>query len=141
MSRLLIVDENLDKRIATYLTKRGRPSQSHQELGMTGMLDGDVLSQLASLKCDWIFITGDDRMPFEHSEVIERFGATIATIDGEWEKCCTANGLNLTQQEFNHETVHRWAHVMAEQTEGQVRRYSPLKNSVWTPRRKYFAIG
>jgi len=139
VSRTLIIDENLDSRISTYLNKRGRASESHRGLGLTGMLDGEVLVRLAGLTYDWVLVTGDDRMPFEHSEEIKRIGATVATIDGEWEKCCASNGLTLTQQEFNHETVHRWAHVIAEQAQGEVRRYSPVRSGVWTRRRKYFA--
>ncbi|CAN5500759.1 hypothetical protein BH23ACT9_BH23ACT9_32660 [soil metagenome] len=73
-------------------------------------------------------MTGDDAMPDEHEDVIERLGVTVATVDGRWEHH------GMEQEAYKREVVHRWAHRMAEQQDGEVRRYSPSSNRTWTRR-------
>lgn len=104
------------------------------------MLDHELLARLARLEDEWTLVTGDDRMPFAHADVVSKLKSTIATVDGEWEKYCRSRGLGLSQEQFKQETVHRWAHVMADQSEGEVHRYSPSRNRIWTPRQKYGSL-
>lgn len=139
MSRILVIDENLDSRIATELRARGRDASSVKELGLTSSLDEELLRELASQSYEWVLVTADDRMPFEHDTAIARFESTIATIDGEWDKCCKKNDLQLNQQQFQRETIQRWAHLLSNQSNGSIRRYSPVRNSEWTTRRKYYS--
>lgn len=135
MARTLLIDESLDKRLATELSARGRPSRSHAQLGTTGRVDEVVLQRLAELEFDWVLVTADDAMPLEHATRIRNMGATIATIDGAAMEKWRKRGA-LTQEEFKSETVHRWAHKMADQAAGTVRRYSPNTNLGWTPPRR-----
>ena len=53
-------------------------------------------------------------MPREHRALLREHRVTVAVVhaDGEAAK---------------RETVHRWAHVMATQPPGSVRRYSPRR--------------
>jgi predicted nuclease of predicted toxin-antitoxin system len=137
--KILVIDENLDSRIAAELKSRGRDAVSVKDLGLTTKLDEELLWELSMRLNDWVLVTADDRMPFEHPEAIMEVKATIATIDGEWEKCCAKNNLHLNQQQFQRETIQRWAHQLSDQASGTLRRYSPVRNSVWTTRRKYYS--
>ena len=133
-----MIDASLDTRIATELKKRGRNSLSAAELGVHRMLDPQLLEALkVRLPVLWVFVTGDDRLPFEHADVVRRLGTTIATLDGRWQSICERAGVPLNQDHYKHETVHRWAHVMADQAEGTVKRYSILGHRAWKPRRRY----
>lgn len=140
MSRTIIVDEDCDHRIAKDLLERGRAAESHKTVGTTGLVDEAVLEALARLHYPWVLVTGDDKMPYEHAATIARLGSTIATIDGEWEKCCAASGLTLTEDQYRKETVQRWAHVIAAQAEREIRRYNPIAHRPWKPRRKYVRL-
>ena len=107
---------------------------------MTSSLDEELLRELAKQTYEWVLVTADDRMPFEHYSAIAESVSTIATIDGEWEKCCKKNDLQLNQQQFQRETIQRWAHILSEQSTGSIRRYSPVRNTEWTTRRKYYSL-
>lgn len=137
MDRTLVIDENLDKRIATDLRSRGRRAVAHSEISTTGLLDEAVLELLAALAYPWVLVTADDKLPFEHAEAVVRLGATIATIDGEWEAHCSRHELDLNQDQFQKDSIHRWAHSMASQEQGTVRRLTPATNILWKPRKKY----
>ena len=137
MSRTIIIDESCSTRLATELKRRGWAAETYKYVGTKRLEDPDVLTKLSGLAYPWVLVTSDDAMPFEHASRIASLRSTIATIDGEWEKCCKRHSLALAEEEFRRETVHRWAHVIAEQSEGSVRRYSPLSNRTWTPRVKF----
>jgi hypothetical protein len=137
LSRLLIIDESLSNRISAELVKRGRRSESNYSLGLTRRLDRPLIEKLSLREDEWVLVTGDDRMPEEHAEIIARTGATIATVDGRWEPFCKLHSLQIGQAEFQWDTVHRWAHVIAEQPERTIRRYNPLRHSPWTKRTRY----
>lgn len=114
--------------------------ETAQNLGMHRLSDSELLARLARFDYEWVLVTGDDRMPFVHSDVVSQYHPTIATVDGEWERICTALGRGLSQAQFQHETVHRWAHVISEQGAGEVRRYSPRSGQLWRPRAKYGSL-
>jgi hypothetical protein len=137
VDRTLVIDENLDKRIATELKGRGRAAISHGEIGLKGLDDEEVLERLANLTEPWVFVTGDDKLPFEHAAVVSRLSSTIATIDSDWESICDRHGMVRNQDSFGKDAVHRWAHTLAVQDEGSVRRLTPMRNSLWTPKRRY----
>jgi hypothetical protein len=82
-------------------------------------------------------VTGDDFMPWEHRDLIARLHPTIATIDGEWEYLSQNHGVENTQEGFRRETVHRWAHMMIQQTAGTVIRYSPWNKGTWKVRKQH----
>jgi hypothetical protein len=128
-SRLLIVDEQLDVRLASQLEQRGRAAKSASLLGLTGLKDEDLLRAIGRLdESDPVLITGDDKMPSEHGKVIAKLGLTIATIDGRRKP-------NWPAEAWKKETVHRWAHVMQAQPAGTLRRYSVSGHVPWVSRR------
>lgn len=140
MFRVLVVDESLDKRLATELEGRGFAAASAASLNLLRKNDEFVLNRLAKLQKAWVLVTADDAMPEEHNALIRQIHATIATIDGEWERVCTERGLRRTQEEFKRDSVHRWAHIMAEQEAGSVMRYTPFNRHEWRPRTRLRGI-
>jgi hypothetical protein len=136
VSRVLLIDESVNKKLASELRARGLESWSAEELKVAGRKDQVVLRHLAALDYAWVLVTGDDAMPTEHKAIIRDTQATIATIDGEWEHICKQRGLVRSQEQFKRDTVHRWAHVMIEQEQGEIRRYSPGGGYEWVPRRR-----
>jgi hypothetical protein len=128
--RLLVIDESLDKRLASQLEQRGRKAKSTDWLGLVGFKDEPLLRALAQLPENdaLILVTGDDAMPGEHSGLLAALGLTVATVDGrrlpDW-----------GPEEWKKEIVHRWAHVMNEQQAGTMRRYGLMRHGPWRPRR------
>ena len=137
MPLLLIIDESLDKRLATELKARGHAAETHASIGFTSIKDPGVLDMLAEIETPWVLVTGDDFMPAEHAEKLAEIGATVAVVDGEWEKACAMHEVERTQEEFKRDTVHRWAHSIEEQEAGTIRRYTPWRNDKWTLRKKH----
>jgi len=137
LTRLLVIDACVSHRVAPELVKRGRPSSSWKALKLGRLADDDLLRRVAEIDEPWVLVTADDKMPAEWTETISELGATIATIEGLWEKFCQAHNLHLTQEQFIRDSVHRWSHVMQGQEQGEIRRYNPLSHAVWKPRKRY----
>jgi hypothetical protein len=108
--RTLLLDENLPLRLAAELTARGRPAVALRGGPAPPTLDIEVLEAAG----DRVLVTAQEDLPREQAGALRRTRATIAIVhaDGEAAK---------------RETVHRWAHVMAAQPPGTVRRYSPRR--------------
>jgi hypothetical protein len=128
-SRTLVIDENLNPRLSTELTRRGRNATSVQALGLRGSADPQLLDKLDAQLDDWVLVTADDALPDSHADAVRRVGATVCTINPELE-----DGWLLDQ--WRREVVHRWAHAMHDQGRGTVRRYSLRRHGVWRMRRR-----
>jgi hypothetical protein len=117
--------------VATELRARDRDAVTVASITTTTTKDPALLQLLrdrfAALDQAWVMVTADDRMPDEHPDDIRTL--TVATIDPRWE------GRWPTQEGWKRETVARWAHRMAVQNQGAVRRYSPFSNRLWSPLR------
>ena len=135
-SRVLIIDEDLPRRLAAELDKRGRSASTVAALGFSGAKDPKLLADLRQLGpiLEWVLVSGDDAMAWEHGEVIEATGATIAVIDPRRPQ-------GVTQDGWRRDVVHRWAHAMQMQKAGTVRRYSLAANRLWAPRKRHLALG
>jgi hypothetical protein len=127
--RTLVLDENLNPRLATELTRRGRNATRVQELGLRGSADPQLLDKVDGQLDVWVLVTADDRLPDSHAEAVRRVGATIATINPERE-------MGWPLEEWRREIVHRWAHAIQEQSQGTLRRYTLRRHGVWRPRRR-----
>jgi hypothetical protein len=99
MERVLLLDENLPRRLADELTARGRAARS-----VRGPVSDSEL--LASLTSDVVLVTTDTELP----RAVPRGGATLAIVHAGGEAA-------------KRETVHHWAHRMATQPVGSVRHY------------------
>lgn len=128
--RTLVLDASLNRRIATELKGRGRQATSAAELGLARAGDPELLRGLARRMGDepWVLVTADDFLPAEQAGLVADLGVTIATVQAQ------GRGRGVDEERFARETCHRWAHSMAGQSEGAVRRYSPEANHAWTAR-------
>lgn len=138
--RVMVIDEDLNERLARELRNRGRRARAVTEIGLRGEHDTTVLRKVFELFDDVILITGDDSMPADHAGTLSSIGATVATVTpwdedtayvGTWEGRTRRN-----EEEWEQEIVHRWAHAMEDQTSGSVRRYALLRHGVWKPARR-----
>jgi hypothetical protein len=127
--RIIVIDENLNKRLATELSYRGRNATSVAALGLRGSSDPELLLKLDSQLDDWVLVTADDALPEDHAEQIEAVGATVAAVD--------PNRYPAWHLEaWRREIVHRWAHAIHVQQAGTARRYGLLRHGPWRPRRR-----
>lgn len=129
--RLLITDEDIAKRISHELKLRGRDATNVYELKIKGKKDPVVLGALHERFPDreWVLITADDHLPADHADDVARLRPTLAIMDPQRDPGCT-------REQWHHEIVHRWAHVIEEQALGTIRRYSASTHVAWTqPRR------
>ena len=128
--RLLVIDASLNRRIAGELKGRGRQAASGAELGAARFTDAELIRGLARRLDDqpWVLVTADDFLPAELPELLASHAVTVATVaipavrDG---------GSGLDEERHARETCHRWAHAMATQEQGSIRRYSPAANRPW----------
>jgi hypothetical protein len=128
---MLVIDEDIDKRVATELKGRGRLAVAVSELQLRGMKDEPLLRALAAhfhLQSTWVLVTGDDAMPDDHGETLAQLSVTLATIDPRRRH-------GSREMEWRKDVVHRWAHAMVAQEPGSIRRYSVGRHGVWRPRR------
>jgi len=136
----MVIDEDLNERLARELRNRGRRARAVTEIGLRGEHDTTVLRKVFDLFEDVILVTGDDSMPADHAGTIHAIAATVATVMpwtakiadvGTWE-----GRVHRNEEEWEQEIVHRWAHAMEHQAPGSVRRYTLLRHGVWKPRRR-----
>jgi len=129
----LVIDADLNKRIATELKRRGRTAIALSELRLRHAKDPDLLRALAEHFGDspWVLVTGDYNMPVVHADVIVEVRATLATIDPRRPPEYLDD-----EDAWGREVAHRWAHVMARQPPGSIRRYSGNGGRKWTRRRR-----
>ena len=128
--RTLVLDASLNRRIATELKGRGRQATSAAELGMARASDPELLRGVARRMGDqpWVLVTADDFLPAEHAGLVGELGLTVATVQAQ------GRGRGVDEERSARETCHRWAHSMAAQAAGALRRYSPEANRPWTAR-------
>ena len=135
MSRLLVIDEDLSKRIATELRRRGRNAKRVTNLGLKGTKDPSLLQHLHDLDPNCVLITGDNDMPASHGADLRRLGTTVAIVQ-PWNP-----SHQLAEPEWEHEIVEKWAHRIEEQAPGSIIRYSLKGGRKWTPRKRPVPTG
>ena len=137
--RVLVIDENLNPRLARELRNRGRNARAIEEMGLKGADDPDLIRRTFAFYNDPVLVTSDDFMPAEHSAVLNDVQATVATIrpwtgtddDDYWD-----GKFHRDPSEWEGEIVHRWAHIIQRQRTGTIRRYGLTSNAAWRlPRR------
>src|SRR6266536_2241852 len=125
----LITDESLDTRLAGSLRRRGRDSASIASMGLKGLEDPDLVRAIIEEYPKAVLVTADDHMPEHHPADLTGTGITVATIDPQ-------RPAHLAEKQWHWETVHRWAHRMAEQPRGTWYRYGELIGP-WRPRPRH----
>jgi hypothetical protein len=138
--RVLVIDENLNPRIARELRNRGRHARPIEDIGLKGAGDAEIIERVFNLFDGAVLVTGDDSMPSDHAAVLQRMNGTVATV-APWS---LAEGhvshwdgrRHRNEDEWDQEIVHRWAHLMQLQRPGTIRRYRPDTHGRWTARRR-----
>ncbi len=129
----LILDADLPPRLKPELVARGISAIRLSELNLHRMQDEPMIRLLVEQRDvgTFVMVTGDDKMPKTHRDLVLRTGLAIATIDGRWE------GRGYPSQEnWHRDVVHRWAHRMRLHHDKEVRRYRPDTHGLWRPRAK-----
>jgi len=127
----LVVDADVDNRVATELKARGRDAIALSELELHRLKDEPLLRALGNTVGDpsgWVLVTGDDSMPDDHGDVLRKLRVTLATIDPRRPDA-------THEAAWRRDVIHRWAHAMQMQTSGSFRRYSLTRQGEWRPRR------
>lgn len=130
MPRLLVIDENLSKRIAVELRRRGRNAKTVASFGFTGWKDPRLLEQLHEIDPDCVLISGDDLMPATHATDLARFRTTVAIVY-PWDAT-----RSLAEPEWDHEIVQKWVHRIESQPPGSILRYTLDGGRRWTVRKR-----
>ena len=138
--RVLVIDEDLNPNLARELRNRGRLASTVEDLRLKSALDPEVIERVFTYFDDPVLITGDDGMPAEHASVLAAFNATVATVTpwrkddafvGRWE-----GADHRSEEEWEREIVHRWAHTIQAQKRGTIRRYGLTSSAMWRPPRR-----
>ena len=127
----LVIDADVNKRVATELNARGRQAVAVSEVDLHRREDEPLLRGLVTqfgAPESWILVTGDDAMPDEHGDLLAELGVTLATLDPR-------QPAGLSQDAWRRDVVHRWAHAIGRQGIGTIRRYSLHRHGLWRPRR------
>ena len=127
----LVIDADIDNRVATELKYRGRVAVAMSELLLHRMKDEPLLRALVDRRGDpsgWVLVTGDDAMPDDHGDVLAELQVTLATIDPR-------RPVGTKEAEWRRDVIHRWAHAMSAQESGSIRRYSLHRHGLWRARR------
>ena len=127
----LIIDADIDNRVATELKCRGRNAVATSELGLHREKDEPLLRALVERFRSnerWVLVSGDDAMPDDHGDVLAELGVTLATIDPRRPD-------ESEEAAWRRDVVHRWVHAMQIQEPGTIRRYSATRHGSWRPRR------
>jgi predicted nuclease of predicted toxin-antitoxin system len=138
--RVLVIDENLNPRIARELRNRGRNGRAIEDIGLKGAGDTEILERVFALYDDPVLVTGDDSLPADHAAALKSANATVAIV-ASWEEpeATVAHWdgkVHRNEDEWDQEIVHRWAHIITLQGRGTVRRYRPNGYGKWTTRRR-----
>ena len=120
----LVIDECLDKRLATELEYRGRLARSVSGLGLRGLDDPTLLQELAKLGHPYVIVTADTAMPLDWLSEIEATAATVAVTDSRRSE-------EFLESQWYHDVVHRWAHAMRDQPQGTVHRHTARGHRPW----------
>lgn len=133
--RVLVLDADINKRAAAELRKRSRNATSVYTLKIAGMLDPDLLLELADrYGDDWVLATADDRMPYRHAIEVAASTGAIATVDPR-------KPADVHIDSWRRDIVHKWADRMQKQDGGSVYRYSMDSARTWKPRAVYLLDG
>jgi hypothetical protein len=115
----LVLDEDVNWRIAPELTARGYDATSCEQMGIARrrVKDPVLLYILTRQATTCTLVTFDNRMPTRHPGDILKRNGTLAVVDSK------ADRRGLTREQYTREVVHRWAHRMAAQSPGTRYKY------------------
>jgi hypothetical protein len=124
----LVLDEDVNWKIAPELTARGYDATSSEQMGLAGrrVKDPVWLYILSRQPVPCVLVTFDNKMPTRHRSDLLRRGTALAVIDSR------ANRQGRTREQYTREVIHRWAHRIAAQAPGTRYRYRLTGRSLIT---------
>jgi hypothetical protein len=129
LSRLIVIDEDLNKRRATELRNRGRNAVHVVASFGRGLKDPELFQRLVERTEDCVLVTADDSMPADHGPLMKQMGITVAIVG-------LGRPSGYLPDAWEAELIHRWAHRIEVQAKGTVLRYSARSATVWRPRKR-----
>lgn len=123
-----MVDEDLNRRLATELERRGRPATTIPALQLRGADDTPVLDTLTKRTPQPVLVTGDMDMPRDHADALARSSVAVCIV------APPPKDSALTEDEWYRELVHRWIHRMVEQAPATAYVYGARGRRRWTLR-------
>ena len=115
----LVLDEDVNWKIAPELTARGYEASSSEQMGLAGRRVKDpvwlyILSRQA-VPC--VLVSFDNKMATRHKNDLIKRQSTVAWVDSKFPRG------NRTREQYTREVIHRWAHRMESQAPGTCYRY------------------
>ena len=115
----LVLDEDVNWKIAPELTARGYDATSSEQMGLARRRVKDpvwlyILSR-QPVRC--VLVTYDNDMPTRHLADLLNRVSTLAIVDSKSDK------KGRTREQYTREVIHKWAHRMASQPEGSRFKY------------------
>jgi predicted nuclease of predicted toxin-antitoxin system len=123
--RRIVLDEDINWKLAQELIRRGRPDATAVRLlGLNEKKDAALFKALAQGDYEpFVLVTYDNKMPVIHAAEIAHHGTTIAVVG---EDAFKASRRPASEQEaYIRDVVHRWLHRIEQQAAGMARIYSP----------------
>lgn len=128
--RRLFIDEDLNPRIATELRTRGRAdAKAISRAGYRGFKDPELLRAISKADPDCVLVSGDYNMAASHADVLAETRLTVAIVDPDHPRV-------YTDDQWDREIVHKWAHKIEYQARGSIRVYTVAGSRQWRPRRR-----
>ena len=114
-----VLDEDVNWKIAPELTARGYEATSSEQMGLAGrrVKDPVWLYILTRQSAPCVLVTFDNKMPTRHRLELLKRDSTLAVIDSK------ADRKGLSREEYTRDVIHRWAHRIAEQAQGERYKY------------------
>jgi predicted nuclease of predicted toxin-antitoxin system len=122
--RRIVLDEDINWKLAQELIRRGRPDATAVRLiGLNEKKDAALFKAMAQGNYEpFVLVTYDNKMLAAHAAEITHHGTTIAAVD---EDAFKASGQPAREQEaYIRDVVHRWLHRIEKQAAGTARLYS-----------------
>jgi hypothetical protein len=124
----LVLDEDVNWKIAPELTARGYDASSSEQMGLARrrVKDPVWLYILTRQSVPCVLVSFDNKMPTRHRADLIKRQSTVAYIDSKSPRA------GLTREQYTREVIHKWAHQIAKQAPGTLYKYrlngrSPIK--------------
>jgi hypothetical protein len=126
--RCLVLDEDINWKLSRELQKRGMAATSHYKLDLLSKDDSLIIKTLAESHEPCVLVAWDNKLHLNHAAALLHFGLTLAVIDKY------ADRGDLTEEQYRREVIHRFAHRMAAQEQGDAFKYSRTRSKRLTIR-------
>lgn len=127
LPRLIVLDEDINWKLARELRRRGLNATSVFELGLAGrsIKDGMLIKALHERREPLVLVAWDNKMPRSHAGQLRHFGTTLAVIDKYSRR-------GLDEESYYRDVIHRHAHRIAKQPAASIYKYTRTRRAALT---------